>query len=165
MIYNVDGKPLNSEIPELIDPSFGYMDEQGRLIIFWDEESDFVDAYGFDKTNVEDNGDYAIDVELPVGTILIRYGRPEGSMTAPFGTPYEMLSLPYKKDTIQYHQYKVVADGVNVKCVVRQGKARGMFVSPGGAIQYKHQQSIYKEIAEGKLEEDYSWMNKKTENV
>ncbi len=165
MIYNCYGERLESEIPELQDGSFGTIDSTGKVTIYWDEESDVVDVYGFDKENVEPNGEYTMDVELPVGTILIRYGNPNGKMTAPLGTPFELLGLPYKKETIQFHQYVVKADGVNVKCVVRRGKVREMFLSPGGAIQYMHPQSILDEIRTGKIAEDFSWMKQRVENA
>lgn len=165
MIYNVYGDVINANDLELIDSSFGYRNEKGQLIVNWDPESDIIDNNGFDKTNVEENGEYYMDIELPKGTILIRYGRATGKMTAPYGTPYELLSLPYKIETVEYHQYRVIADGVKVKCVVRRGKVQKMFGKCGGGIQYMHDSSIANEIAEEKLEEDLSWIQKKTSDA
>lgn len=44
-------------------------------------------------------------------------------------------------------------DGVQKKCMVQRGKVAPMFDSPGGAVQYKHYQSIAKELDDGVLME------------
>ena len=82
-------------------------------------------------------------------------------MTTLAGTKYEYLGLPYKKDTIEYHEYEVVADGITVHCIVTKGKAAKMFNSPGGAIQFLHKRSIDEEIKTGRLKEVYTWLEKK----
>lgn len=164
-VFNCFGDDITGKVRELSDPSFqkeGQTTLSGEPIPDWTEPNELVDGQGFDKTNIESNGSYKITVELPKGTRLCRYGAPNGMLTAPLGTPYEMVGLPWKKETIQYHEYVVIADGINVKCYVTKGKVREMFNSPGGAIQYLHPVSIEKEIEAKRLTEDLSWLDRKT---
>lgn len=134
-------------------PEFGYYDENGVEHVNWKPEDEDIDSDGFDKHNVEENGDYKQDFILPHGKYICRYGNIRGRLTTDFGTDYEMLSLPYVKNSIEYHVYKVVADGLRVKCTVQRGRVAPMFDSLGGAIQYKHYQSIAKELDEKKIKE------------
>ena len=119
--YNYLGQDLGNTEPELASSEFGYYDPDGSLIINWSEESDAVDKMGFDKLNKESNGQYKEDVELPKGTMLCRYGSENGKLTTLKGTDYDKLGLPYKRKTVEYHEYMVVADGVSVKCIVTKG--------------------------------------------
>lgn len=97
---------------------------------------------GFDKRNLLKNDKYKMEVELPYGTILIRYGSEVGKFTARKGTKYESLALPYMKDTVEYNEYKVIANGVKVICIVEKGKIAPGFDSDGGAVQFMHSVSI-----------------------
>jgi hypothetical protein len=152
--YNYNGEDISEVKIQLSHPEYGYIDKNGNLCICWHEEDDVVDRYGFDKRNVEKNGEYVDKVELPVGTELIRYGGVRGRFTAPKGTKYNELSLPYDPETIEYHEYIVVADGVKVNCCkVIQGRIAPMFDSKGGGIQYLHLQSIRDEVISGKIKE------------
>ena len=83
--------------------------------------SKFADKDGFDIRNIEKNKKYKIEIELPYGTILIRYGNETGRFSAPKGTKYEDLALPYVKNTVEYNEYKVIATGIKVICVVEKG--------------------------------------------
>ena len=74
------------------------------------------------------------------------------------GTPYSKLSLPYVKETMEYHEYIVTKD-IHVFCYVTQGIAAPKFNMPGGGIQYKHKQAINLECEDGYLQEDFSWIN------
>ena len=74
---------------------------------------------------------------------------------------YDDLGLPYVKESVEYHVYKVVADGLRVKCMVFRGRVAPMFYSKGGAVQYKHEQSIAQEMFQGKLEEVFIYDNSK----
>lgn len=47
----------------------------------------------------------------------------------------------------------VDADGLTVQCVVQKGKVAPMFDSIGGTIQYKHYQTLAKELDDKKIEE------------
>lgn len=134
-------------------PEFGYYDENGVEHVNWKPENDDVDADGFDKHHTESNGSYKRDVVLPYGTLICRYGNTRGRLTTDVGTDYETLGLPYVKESVEYHEYRVIADGLIVQCTVQQGKVAPMFDSKGGATQYKHYQSIAKELDDGKLEE------------
>ncbi|ADL36415.1 hypothetical protein bpr_IV050 (plasmid) [Butyrivibrio proteoclasticus B316] len=159
-VYNCYGKDITGIKVKLQSATFGGYNAAGELVVNWPQVSAMVDDCGFDKTHKEPNGQYLMDVELPKGTIVVRYGSNKGYFTAPLGTAFELLGLPYEKSTCEYHQYKVVADGIHVKCVVKRGKVRAAFNSCGGAIQYYHEQSIANELLQHKLEEDFSWLTK-----
>lgn len=51
----------------------------------------------------------------------------------------------------------VDVDGLRIQCTVQKGKVAPMFDSPGGAVQYKHYQSIAKELDENKLKEVFEY--------
>ena len=138
---------------QFISPEFGYYDASGREVVNWKPEDETVDSDGFDKSNVEANGKYIQDVVLPYGKLICRYGNHRGRLTTDIDSRYEDLALPYVKETVEYHIYKVTSDGIKVQCTVLKGRVAPMFNSPGGAVQYKHYQSIAKEIESGKLEE------------
>ncbi len=157
--YNCFGQLLLNEFPSLKDSSYGYIDENGRMVINWTPENSKVDSKGFDKTHLEPNGEYIQEVPLPKGTIICRYGNPNGQLTTPVGTPYELLAMPYVKETIAYHEYEVIADNVVVSCIVTRGRTYKMFDSPGGATQYLHPYPIRQEIAGKKLKEVFTWRN------
>lgn len=164
-VYNCFGVDITGKLRVLQNPAFQkgkLVDKAGVPIPAWTEPNEVVDGQGFDKTNIEENGSYKITVELPKGTKLCRYGAPGGRLTAPLGTPYELVGLPWVKETVEYHEYTVVADGVDVKCIVTKGIVREMFDSPGGAIQYLHPVSIEQEIISGRLAEDLSWLDRRT---
>ena len=72
------------------------------------------------------------------------------------GTPYRALSLPYKEETIEYHEYIVVGN-IKVKCIVTKGRVAAKFGSLGGAIQYMHERTIIDEIKIGNLKEVELW--------
>ena len=93
--------------------------------------------------------------------MLCRYGYSIGKLTTLKGTDYDKLGLPYLKETVEYHEYEVIADGISVRCFVCKGFVAKMFNSVGGAIQFLHSQPIADEIAQNKLKEDMSWLRKK----
>lgn len=108
-----------------------------------------VDCHGFDKRNLEANGEHIIRVILPCGSILIRYGSEIGHYTAPKGTDYDKLALPYKQETIEYNEYQVThSEGINV-CEVYKGRVVPAFDSEGGAIQYYHPITIRESVRKG----------------
>ncbi len=146
---------------EFQDPSFGYYDEDGCEHVFWTPENDIVDCDGFDKRNIEPNDYYCMDIVLPYGKIICRYGNKRGRLTTDLDSNYDDLGLPYVKESVEYHEYKVVADGLRVKCMVLRGRVAPMFYSKGGAVQYKHEQSIAQEMFQGKLEEVFIYDNSK----
>ncbi len=163
--YNYLGQLLTNKYPSFSDPSYGYVSSDGKVIVNWEKENEFVDSNGFDKNHQEDNGSYIQEVILPIGTQICRFGNESGKMTAPKGTPYELVALPYVKETVEYHEYVVIAEGLRVSCVVTKGKTYKMFDSPGGATQYKHTQAIRREVADGKVKEVFEWINTLNKHV
>lgn len=165
-IYNCYGEKIVRKNLEYLDSSYGSFDENHIPIVKWGDETDDCDRLGFDKNfRPIDNSDAWLieDYELEVGTILCRYGYPGGNFTTTKGTPYEDLSLPYKKDTVEYHEYKVVKK-LHVKAlvpIVAKGRVAPKFQSKGGAIQFYHYHKISVECNEikGFLEEDRSWIS------
>lgn len=142
----------------------GKKDDKGRPLPNW-KLLIHSDNKGFDKRHKESNGRYKMKVVLPKHTILIRYGPEAGSFTAPKGTPYEQLSLPYTKESVFYHEYEVIAESItvtaiNTGCIVTRGKAAPGFDYPGGGVQYLHPHSmiaarnlqLLKEITDVKIE-------------
>ena len=117
----------------------GEYDESGEAKVDWKKwQVEYADENGFDKRNKEENGQYYIQVLLPQGTTLIRYGPEGGRYTAPVGTSYDELSLPYTEESQEYHEYEVIADSISVFCPVKQGRVAPMFGCPGGGVQYMH---------------------------
>ncbi len=136
----------------------GRVNEWGESEINWKLLTN-ADADGFDLDNLEENGRYKIEVRLPYGTILIRYGNETGRFTAPQFTQYEKLSLPYVKDTVEYNEYRVIADNIKLICCVVKGRAAAGFDCPGGAVQYLHPMTIRQSLRENILER-ISWTEK-----
>lgn len=138
-LRNDVGDPVTG-IRKLKNPLFGHgFDENGEPKINWKEFTpDFADDNGFDKRNVEENGNYWIKVTLPFNTVLIRYGPETGKFTAPEGTDYDMLSLPYIRESVEFHKYRVRSNDITVYSYVHKGKVAPMFGSSGGAVQFFH---------------------------
>lgn len=143
-----------SGIKQLIKPEYGTgdIDKYGQPVVNWSYLSKYADEEGFDIRNIEKNGKYKIKVKLPYGSILIRYGSELGRFTAPKGTEYEKLALPFVKETVEYNEYKVMSTKVMVVCIVQKGKVAPGFNSDGGAIQYYHPINIYNSVKKGLLE-------------
>ena len=160
-IFNCFGMEITGTNPEFVSESFGKYDKNGYPLPFWEFENDSVDGSGFDKSHIEPNGNYTQEVILPKGILLCRYGNPRGRFTTNVGVPYEMLGMPYKKETLEYHEYEVIADGVKVQCVVTRGIVYPMFGSAGGAVQYRHPSIILEEVSNGKIREVWTWLQKR----
>lgn len=144
--YNDKGQELiNYKGPKVKSSSFYKISPDGKQVLAYPEND------GFDLTHKESNGSYKMHCTLKQGTRLIRYGSEMGSYTAPFGSQYCELGLPWEQDTIEFHEYIVIADEIYVKCIVLRGKVAPAFDSPGGAIQYIHPNSILLEIKKNKL--------------
>ena len=145
-VTNYKGEKIKC-VPEFRKPEYwsGKVDSFNRKIPAWDLLID-ADEYGFDKRHVEPNGHWKMEVDLPKHTRLIRYGYENGFFTAPKGTRFEELSLPYKKESLYYHEYEVIADSIRVTCYVDRGLAAPGFACPGGGIQYHHPYNMIKSI-------------------
>lgn len=158
MIRNWAGEPI-TEAFKVRDESYYTIGRNGRRVINWSGPT--ADRDGFDTDHKEQNGAHRMLVELPAGTELLRYGSPGGSFTAPKGTDYEELSLPYEKDSMEYNEYRVIADGVYVEvCRAERGRAAPLFDQCGGGVQYFHgKKSVQNLLDEKKLERIELWQN------
>lgn len=152
MKRNREGKKIKTK-KVVSDPRFRHNEW-----IDWRSFAVNADDQGFDMTAI-DGGEYRKEVILPKGTLIARYGEPFGRYTTLRGTKYESLSLPYAKDTVEYHEYKVIED-IRVQCVVDKGKVAPNFEKEGGAVQFYHKKTIAEEISRGTIREEYTWVVK-----
>ncbi len=160
-IYNSAGVDITGKRLMVTKSEYGYVDEMNVPHINWGTETEICDEDGFDKTFrpfANDSAYVITDYVIPKGTVICRYGKETGRFTTIKGTNYESLGLPYQKETIEYHEYIVSLD-TTVECYVTRGKVAPKFDSVGGAIQFKHKQSIKLECQDGILKEDYSWIH------
>ncbi len=157
-MYNYLGEVLASD-KYLIPYRPEYLDDNG--IPKWKEYIKNGDENGFDVTFKYEDGNYKRRVILPGGKRIIRFGRvARGRFTTDYGTPYEKLSLAYKPESMEYHEYEVMTD-IQVECVVEEGRVAPGFQSEGGAVQYMHDRSIKELLKTGVLKEDLSWIDRK----
>lgn len=84
---------------------------------------------------MNENGLYLQKIPLPEGHILCRYGHEGGRFTTDTGTPYSMLGLPYKPETLEYHEYIVInklevciIKGVFIQCLTVQVVLRSICI-------------------------------------
>ena len=143
----------------------GKEDEYGEPEVNWDLLKPRADGEGFDKDRLIDGKKYRVyKITLAKGQKIIRYGHACGRFTAPEGTEFEELSLPYTKESCEYHEYVVVGDSLDAACIVDKGFVSPGFDMPGGGIQYWHYRSINISIKAGILEEDLQWINQSSKN-
>ena len=156
VIRNCYGEEINEKDRELEDPAFGTgeYDENGCPKINWGYYITEENKNGF---KMKDGKPCCVDYILPYGSTILRYGTEYGYYTAPIGTPYELLSLPYKKETLAYNEYQVMADGILVKCIVKKGKVAKSLNSKGEGIQFYHKEQIHHLVAAGKLKKIEWW--------
>ena len=156
-IRNYKGETI-SGVKELTDPKYGTGDKgpDGSPRVNW-KYLERADNDGFDIDRKDAKGRYRFTITLPAGTRLLRYGNEIGHFTAPAGTPYEQLSLPYKKETVEYHEYEVIADGLTVTCIVEKGIVAKGFGMPGGAVQYLHTESMHRSVRKHILKRIELW--------
>lgn len=157
--YNYLGEDITGAHVQLSDNSYGEPAKNNTFIIHWSPETELCDDKGFDKTYrpIEGSDSHVIiDFVLPKGSKICRYGNPKGRFTAPVGSAYEALALPYIKETVEYHEY-IVVDDIEVECLVVKGRVAPQPWSKGGAIQFMHHQSIQSECEQGFLKEDETW--------
>lgn len=149
-LHNVFGVAV-SEPPHLRDVSFAKKNENGKLVPNY-TVGEYTDEDGFDLRNIEANGLHKIDIRLAKGTRLCRYGNEAGRYTTYVGSAYEQLALPWDINSVQYHEYEVIADGLEVELVVTKGIVgpQEAFRSSGGAVQFLHKCSIRQEVEENR---------------
>ena len=154
MAYNVFGKVLlPSEVYVPIKAEF--VDSNGDPK-YREYISQYGDSFGFDKRHYDT---LVRDMFLPKGMRICRYGNHFGRFSTDVGTPFEQLSLPYRIDSFEYHEYTVSGTCV-VDCVVDKGLVAPGFESPGGGIQYYHHKSLHDSLRDGSLKEEMSWLKK-----
>jgi len=83
---------------------------------------------------------------LPTGKMIDLYGDEGGRFASPLGTPYEERSLPYVKDSQEYHAYKL-----DKSLDVLEGKTAPAFNQRGGGTQYKMPDSAENLVDKGFL--------------
>lgn len=153
-----DKGQLISGIRQVLRPEYAVGFSQNKEpIIDWSFLSKYADENGFDTRNLEKNGRYIIDTQLPYGTVIIRYGSEMGRFSAPKGTDYSELALPYLQDTVEYNEYQVLASKLFVRCIVTKGRVAPGFDSNGGAIQYLHKHTIRNLVSQGVLKRCKIW--------
>ena len=158
-VYNYLGDDISDLRILLLDDSYGYIDDNNIPHINWGNETEICDKDGFDKEYRPINGsaEYIIkDYIIPKGTMICRYGFLGGLFTTIKGAEYEYLGLPYVKESIEYHEFKVSED-LSVDCRVIKGKVAPKFNSEGGAVQFMHKQPVRLKCEDGYLQEDISW--------
>lgn len=163
-LYNFLGDDISNVRIQLLDDKYGYVDDNNIPHIDWGEETKKCDRNGFDKEfrPVDGSDEYVIkDYTIPKGNMICRYGFTGGLFTTIKGTDYDALGLPYVKETIEYHEYKVTED-LSVECRVVKGIAAPKFSSNGGGVQFMHKQPVRLECEDGYLQEDLSWIQKIT---
>lgn len=138
-----------------------YFDDAGNPK--WNEHLNNSDEDGFDISKEIERGKYKIMITLPANKKVIRYGVPQGSYTTDEETDFERLSLPYKKESLEYHEY-IVTQEIDVECIVIKGFVAPGFDYIGGAIQYKHTEQISRLIRKGILIEDFVWLSRMKKN-
>ena len=150
---NYKGETI-SGIRQLKKPEYGTGKNNrfGQPAVNWSYLSKYADDDGFDTRNREADGKHTVEFILPYGSVIIRYGSEIGRFSAPKGTAYDQLSLPYVPESIEYNEYKVIADNVRIKCLVDKGIVAPGFDSEGGAIQYLHPFTIKESVKKGMLE-------------
>lgn len=72
-------------------------------------------------------------ITLKAGTIVDRYGRPNGGYVSPKGTPYRDRALSRDTSPQGYYIFEVIKDIENVQ----EAEVAAWFGQPGGGIQYK----------------------------
>lgn len=157
--YNSNGDDISQVKIRLLKDEYGYVDENNIPHIDWGKESNKCDKDGFDKDYrpSDDSDEYIIkDYILPKGSMICRYGFMGGLFTTIKGSEYDKLGLPYVKETIEYHEFKVTED-LSVDCYVSKGMVAPKFTSQGGAIQFMHKQPIRLECEDGFLQEEITW--------
>ena len=154
--YNCYGEALSDEnwfLP--LDEQ--YFDDEGFPL--WNKWIQHGDKSGFDTRHTTPGGKHIERVVLPKGKRIIRFGLDGGSFTTDYGEKYENLSLPYKVDTVPYHEY-IVTGECEVECLVDKGIVAPGFSSRGGAVQYRHYVTVHEALRQGILKEDYAWLQK-----
>lgn len=87
-----------------------------------------------------------VKMKLEQGTIIDRYGGPNGTFVSPAGIPYEQRALALHSDDAPYHKYKTL-----IEFEVEGGKIAPWFDRPGGGIQYFTGNTKIKHLETGEL--------------
>lgn len=87
-----------------------------------------------------------VEIILPPGTLLDRYGSEGGRFFSPANASYDGRALPYAQDKMPYTVYRLEAP-----LKVQAGTAAAWFDEPGGAVQYKTDEPVFRLRASGTL--------------
>ena len=119
------GEDLGDSLVLLTNPKYGTGQYVGfQPVVKWPDPVEGVrDKNGFDISN----GNSISRIQLPKGTRIIRYGPTTGSYTAPEGSSFSLLGLPYVRETCEYHVFEVKADSISVFCIVHMGRVAAAF--------------------------------------
>lgn len=157
--YNRFGEKLTG-VPVLRNKKWCIsVDPCGWPIPDWKNNLKNSDDEGFDK-----HFSIETEFELAVGTRILRYSKENGIYSAPLGTKYECLTLPYKIETIMYNEFEVLKPfSVTIQCPMGYHVTKGIvakgFDVVGGGIQYKHHRGLIADVRAGYLRklEVYEW--------
>jgi hypothetical protein len=87
-----------------------------------------------------------VQVTLPPGTLIDRFGSEGGSFFYPKGERFRARAAPYVCRNMDYRVYKVLKP-----LPVKQCKAAPWFGEPGGALQMQTAEPAYKLVASGAI--------------
>lgn len=99
---------------------------------------------GFDSTKPIEK-----DFTLKKGTTISRYGSKGGSTATDKGTDYDSLSMPYERETVEYHEFEVIKDIEGCS----KGFAAPNFDSKGGGVQYNLEKNFSYYLRNGYIRE------------
>lgn len=111
------------------------------------DNPEFVDENG--KPKWPENDGFVSEPQsetLEPGTIVDRYGNPDGRFTADAGTAYEERSLPYDRDSQIHYEFEVASP-----VEVQQGETAPHFDQPGGGTQQRFPDTLDSHIENGSL--------------
>lgn len=151
--FNCFGKQLFTHVPKFLRRKWGnYKHLKNGVYVadpFWNVfRKPNSNKFGFAR---QGRFIYCKPFTLLKGTLIARFGTPFGSFATDFGTPYHMLGLPYIKETVEYHVYRVLKD-----IQVMKGVVAPIFNSPGGGVQYLfYKERINALIKNGHEDDDF----------
>lgn len=77
-----------------------------------------------------------LEVNLPEGYVMDRYGEPYGRYTPPAGTPFPERAIPPDSIGQPYFQYRVSKPFDEYSGIPRAGGIAPWFEQPGGGVQF-----------------------------
>ncbi|MGW6378992.1 TNT domain-containing protein [Rhodococcus sp. NPDC055112] len=132
-----DGVP-----PEMLEGwnRFGGLTEEAFASRYYDQETGWWRYPEHDGVALDSDGELRIldpDIRLPEGTIIDRFGDPDGAYLAPDGIPFSDRALPPDSLGTQYHQYRVTGVPLPDSWRIEASVIAPGFGQPGGGVQYR----------------------------